>query len=46
MLKARMDFSHDELIMLIVFESEEKIPLAVNEAGQYIVPVAEFHGKS
>ena len=38
-LNAKMDFSQDELV---VFESGEKIPLQVNEAGQYIVPVARL----
>ena len=42
-LSAKMDFTKDELCL---FESGESVPLQINEAGQYIVPVAQFPKKS
>ena len=37
-LRARMDFDRDELLL---FDEGISVPLQVNEAGQYMVPVAE-----
>ena len=42
-LNAQMNFAKDELIL---FDQETVIPMATNEAGQYIVPVASFEKTS
>ena len=41
-LGARMDFGRDELVL---FDGNQAIPMNVNEAGQYIIPVANFESK-
>ena len=40
-LKASMDFASDELQLF-----GERVPMAVNEAGQYIIKVSDFPGPS
>ncbi|CAE7029162.1 RE2 [Symbiodinium sp. CCMP2592] len=42
-LAARMDFGRDELVL---FEGHQAIPMSTNEAGQYIIPVANFESQA
>ena len=37
-----MDFGRDELVL---FDGNQAIPMNVNEAGQYIIPVANLESK-
>ena len=42
-LKAQMDFDADELM---IFESKTPVRMMTNEAGQYMIPVANFENAS